>query len=135
MGALARALRGVSCAYSPFPAMFDRRCRTSKTAPPPFPAQRRRALETGNSHTQSSSFVLFLPALWTRSRLLAAGITQPCLGPCRYAQDLISPRIPMISVCFRYIKRTGPMKLLLVEDDPMVGRLLETALGEAGYSV
>jgi DNA-binding response OmpR family regulator len=27
------------------------------------------------------------------------------------------------------------MKLLLVEDDPMVGRLLETALGEAGYSV
>jgi two-component system, OmpR family, response regulator QseB len=27
------------------------------------------------------------------------------------------------------------MKLLLVEDDPMVGGLLKTALGEAGYSV
>jgi DNA-binding response OmpR family regulator len=27
------------------------------------------------------------------------------------------------------------MKLLLVEDDPMVGRLLETALREAGYNV
>jgi DNA-binding response OmpR family regulator len=27
------------------------------------------------------------------------------------------------------------MRLLLVEDDPMVGRLLKTALGEAGYSV
>src|SRR5208282_1677914 len=38
-------------------------------------------------------------------------------------------------VLFRHKGRTGAMKLLLVEDDPMVGGLLKTALSEAGYGV
>jgi len=50
-------------------------------------------------------------------------------------KDLIGACTLMVLCYFRYQARTGPMKLLLVEDDPMVGGLLKTALSEAGYGV